>query len=132
MAELTLDNVTKVFTEDDGNEIVAVDEVSRPLNLMALQTPVDASIAEGVVRRHCHPVIDGPAERPGWSDVKRLSRRREARSGGRLNGEHLSIGFLDELVAGEVRIWWMDRHGAVGRRELLVVAPVPLLDGLWR
>jgi len=28
MAELTLDNVTKVFTEDDGNEIVAVDDVS--------------------------------------------------------------------------------------------------------
>ena len=28
MAELTLDDVTKVFTEDDGNEIVAVDEVS--------------------------------------------------------------------------------------------------------
>ncbi|ATW89480.1 multiple sugar transport system ATP-binding protein [Halohasta litchfieldiae] len=28
MAELTLDGVTKVFTEDDGNEIVAVDEVS--------------------------------------------------------------------------------------------------------
>jgi multiple sugar transport system ATP-binding protein len=28
MAELTLDNVTKVFTEDDGNEIVAVDEVN--------------------------------------------------------------------------------------------------------
>jgi multiple sugar transport system ATP-binding protein len=27
MAELTLDNVTKVFTEDDGNEIVAVDSV---------------------------------------------------------------------------------------------------------
>jgi len=28
MAELTLDGVTKVFTEDDGNEITAVDEVS--------------------------------------------------------------------------------------------------------
>ncbi|MFD1641579.1 ABC transporter ATP-binding protein [Halohasta litorea] len=28
MAELTLDGVTKVFTEDDGNEIVAVDDVS--------------------------------------------------------------------------------------------------------
>jgi len=28
MAELALDNVTKVFVEDDGNEIVAVDEVS--------------------------------------------------------------------------------------------------------
>jgi multiple sugar transport system ATP-binding protein len=28
MAELTLDEVTKVFTEDDGNEITAVDEVS--------------------------------------------------------------------------------------------------------
>ena len=28
MAELTLDDVTKVFTEDDGNEITAVDEVS--------------------------------------------------------------------------------------------------------
>ena len=28
MADLTLDNVTKVFTEDDGNEITAVDEVS--------------------------------------------------------------------------------------------------------
>jgi multiple sugar transport system ATP-binding protein len=28
MAELTLDEVTKVFTEDDGNEIVAVDNVS--------------------------------------------------------------------------------------------------------
>jgi len=28
MAELTLDNVTKVFTEDDGNEIVAVDGVT--------------------------------------------------------------------------------------------------------
>jgi multiple sugar transport system ATP-binding protein len=27
MAELTLDGVTKVFTEDDGNEIVAVDDV---------------------------------------------------------------------------------------------------------
>ena len=28
MAELTLDGVTKVFTEDDGNEIVAVDDVN--------------------------------------------------------------------------------------------------------
>ena len=28
MAALTLDNITKVFTEDDGNEIRAVDEVS--------------------------------------------------------------------------------------------------------
>jgi len=28
MAELALDNVTKVFVEDDGNQIVAVDEVS--------------------------------------------------------------------------------------------------------
>lgn len=28
MAELTLDSVTKVFTEDDGNEIVAVDDVN--------------------------------------------------------------------------------------------------------
>jgi multiple sugar transport system ATP-binding protein len=28
MAELTLDHVTKVFTEDDGNEIVAVDDVT--------------------------------------------------------------------------------------------------------
>ncbi|WP_323676643.1 sn-glycerol-3-phosphate ABC transporter ATP-binding protein UgpC [Halorubellus sp. PRR65] len=28
MAELTLDNVSKVFVEDDGNHIVAVDEVS--------------------------------------------------------------------------------------------------------
>jgi multiple sugar transport system ATP-binding protein len=28
MAKLTLDNVTKVFTEDDGNEIVAVDDVN--------------------------------------------------------------------------------------------------------
>jgi multiple sugar transport system ATP-binding protein len=28
MAELALDNVTKVFVEDDGNKIVAVDEVS--------------------------------------------------------------------------------------------------------
>jgi multiple sugar transport system ATP-binding protein len=28
MAALTLDNVTKIFTEDDGNEIVAVDDVS--------------------------------------------------------------------------------------------------------
>ena len=28
MAELTLDDVTKVFTEDDGNEIVAVDDVN--------------------------------------------------------------------------------------------------------
>ena len=28
MADLTLDNITKVFTEDDGNEITAVDEVS--------------------------------------------------------------------------------------------------------
>jgi multiple sugar transport system ATP-binding protein len=28
MAQLTLDHVTKVFTEDDGNEIVAVDDVS--------------------------------------------------------------------------------------------------------
>ncbi|MUV89184.1 sn-glycerol-3-phosphate ABC transporter ATP-binding protein UgpC [Halapricum sp. CBA1109] len=27
MAELTLDSITKVFTEDDGNEIVAVDDV---------------------------------------------------------------------------------------------------------
>jgi multiple sugar transport system ATP-binding protein len=28
MAELTLDSITKVFTEDDGNEIVAVDDVN--------------------------------------------------------------------------------------------------------
>ena len=28
MADLTLDNITKIFTEDDGNEIRAVDEVS--------------------------------------------------------------------------------------------------------
>jgi len=28
MATLTLDNVPKVFTEDDGNEITAVDELS--------------------------------------------------------------------------------------------------------
>jgi multiple sugar transport system ATP-binding protein len=32
MAELTLDHVTKVFTEDDGNEIVAVDDVSVDIN----------------------------------------------------------------------------------------------------
>ena len=32
MAELTLDGVTKVFTEDDGNEIVAVDDVSVDIN----------------------------------------------------------------------------------------------------
>jgi multiple sugar transport system ATP-binding protein len=32
MAELTLDRLTKVFTEDDGNEIVAVDEVSADID----------------------------------------------------------------------------------------------------
>ena len=32
MAQLTLDHVTKVFTENDGNEIVAVDDVSIDIN----------------------------------------------------------------------------------------------------
>ena len=132
VVEVGIREIRRVRSAARGLDL-PVDEYAGGVDLVTLETPVDAAVTRRVVRGHVDAVVDGSEYAPVRRDVQWRPERRETGTRRWLDSEQLRVRVLHEPAVLRVGTGWRERDAGVRLREFPQFTSVPSLDRFrWR